>query len=162
MPEFSDIFDPKGTVKCRPLRGVYLHSSASLYSVRISEDGERRPYMPLQELTPHAYEAELETRLGPVKEYVKNYRAKRPAALMLALWNLRILQDESRNAGRLDVVGLLCQMETQIIALQAQTELKDNIVLAELVGAIALISESMRPARSRVSPSFVGSRPVAI
>jgi hypothetical protein len=95
--------------------------------------------MPMNDLNARVYEAEVDHRIEHVRAYLQDFRLGKPSPVMIPLWNLRALQDESRQAGHMDVCELCRRMETEIIALQMHQGHDVDALIAEVSKTAALI-----------------------
>ena len=74
--------------------------------------------MKQRDLNASVYEAEVNHRLEHVQRYLWDVRRGQGASVMVPLWNLRALQDESRQAGHKDISELCDWMERSIMSLE--------------------------------------------
>jgi len=88
--------------------------------------------MSTRDLNACVYEAEVEHRLEHVRKYLRDCQQGEPSSVMVPLWNLRALQDESRQAGHKDLSELCVWMERTIIALQTRQNGNAERLVAEM------------------------------
>ena len=89
-------------------------------------------------------EQELDTRraydrLGSVEAYLRNYPSGALWSITVPLWDLRVLQDDSRRAGLRDIVKLCNWLEQRVVTLQNQPEENYEALIAEMSKAIDYI-----------------------
>jgi hypothetical protein len=82
-----------------------------------------------QDVVVGSYETEVEHRLEPIGVFLHDFRGGRPSSVVVPLWNLRALHDESRLAGHKELAALCEWMEGKIVALQTGSlDDKESIV----------------------------------
>jgi len=121
-----------------------------------------------QDLNASVYEAEVDHRLEHVQRYLWDVRRGQDASVMVPLWNLRALQDESRQAGYKDISELCGWMERSIISLDMlggrsprNASARDN-GQDKLLSEIARVGDYIRQrAHSLTAGAFLGETPVS-
>jgi len=86
-----------------------------------------------QDLNASVYEAEVVHRLEHIRRYLRDFQRGRTPSLMVPLWNLRALQDESRQVGHRDISELCISMERSIMALEMRQDEEPDKLVAEIV-----------------------------
>ena len=100
--------------------------------------------MKQRDLNASVYEAEVDHRLEHVQRYLWDVRRGQDASVMVPLWNLRALQDESRQAGYKDISELCGWMERSIMSLDALGGGSPRNLSAQDNGQDKLLSEIAR------------------
>jgi phosphoenolpyruvate synthase/pyruvate phosphate dikinase len=111
--------------------------------------------MSMRDLNACVYEAEVDHRLEHVRRYLRDFLQGQPSSVMVPLWNLRALQDESRQAGHKDLSELCVWMERRIMALQTRRD--ENA--GRLVAEIARVGEYVKQRAHTAAHGCGTSRP---
>jgi hypothetical protein len=85
-------------------------------------------------------------RLEHVDAYLDDFCLGDPTAMMVALWSVRALQDESRQAGHRDLSELCRRMERGILKRQMARREDSEDLAAEIAGIVEYIRQEARKA----------------
>jgi len=93
------------------------------------------------DLNASVYEAEVNHRMEHVWKYLQSFRKRQQSragrtieqsSVVVPLWNLRALQDESRQVGHKDLAELCAWMEQGIMALATTRDDESQQLIAEI------------------------------
>lgn len=92
------------------------------------------------DLNASVYEAEVNHRMEHVWKYLQSFRKRQQSSVVVPLWNLRALQDESRQVGHKDLAELCAWMEQSVMTLATTRDDETQQLIAE----IARVGEHIR------------------
>ncbi len=93
------------------------------------------------DINTRVYEAVVDNRLEHVQRYLWNVRHGAAPSPMIPLWNVRALQDESRQAGFKDFAEICKWLEQAIVALDTQQEGNTDKLVTQIVRLSGLLKQ---------------------
>ena len=110
------------------------------------------------EVNGYMYRRELSQRLQAVERCLKDSGESDVSNMLLAMWNVRALQDESKSAGQDKVSELCLRLEQLLVQLESR---EDNELESHIQCVLQLVADIRRLAEGRLAPDrSIGLEPL--